>query len=126
MTKNVLSTIASAMTAKGIEYAFGEYKKTAITYPYFVGEYVEAPSANEDGSENGTFILNGFSRTTFLALETAKGIIEEYFTKYGKHFVQPDGSVITIAYNGASQIQTDDAELKRIQINLDVTEWMVN
>ena len=37
-----------------------------------------------------------------------------------------DGSAVAIFYATSLVVPTGDAELKRIQINLDVKEWSVN
>lgn len=127
MTTEALEIISNAMESLGIEYSFGMYNKNPIVYPYFVGEYTEPPGLTEDGSQEATFMLNGFSRETWLALEEAKQKIEGYFSRvYGNTAITDDGTGIAIFYASALVIPTGDAELKRIQINLQVKEWKVN
>ena len=127
MTKNVLKIINEAMEAMGIEYALGVYEADPVVYPYFVGEYQEAEPISESGLQESTFMLNGFSRDTWLTLEEAKGKIEKYFNKIsGKIVMVDDGSAVAIFYSNALIVPTGDAELKRIQINLHVKEWSVN
>ncbi len=127
MTKNVLKIISEAMEALGIEYALGVYEADPVVYPYFVGEYQETEPFSESGLQESTFMLNGFSRDTWLTLEEAKAKIEHYFNKIsGKIVTVDDGSVVAIFYSNALIVPTGDAELKRIQINLHVKEWSVN
>lgn len=127
MTKNVLKIINEAMEALGIEYALGVYEADPVVYPYFVGEYQETEPIYESGLQESTFMLNGFSRDTWLTLEEAKGKIENYFNKIsGKIVMVDDGSAVAIFYSNALIVPTGDAELKRIQINLHVKEWSVN
>lgn len=127
MTKNVLKIINEAMEALGIEYALGVYAADPVVYPYFVGEYQETEPLYESGLQESTFMLNGFSRDTWLTLEEAKGKIESYFNKIsGKVVMVDDGSAVAIFYSNALIVPTGDAELKRIQINLHVKEWSVN
>lgn len=130
MTKEVLKIISDAMTSLGLEYGFGEYGGNAdgeIVYPYFVGEYTERESLTEDGLQECTFLLNGFSRGSWLALEEAKESIERYFNKVcGKTVISDNGSGVAIFYANSLIVPTGDAELKRIQINLSVKEWSVN
>lgn len=127
MTKNVLKIIGEAMEALGIEYDFGVYEADTVVYPYFVGEYQETEPISESGLQESTFILNGFSRDTWLTLEEAKSKIEKYFNKIsGKIVMVDDGSAVAIFYSNALIVPTGDAELKRIQINLHVKEWSVN
>lgn len=115
------------MEALGIEYALGVYAADPVVYPYFVGEYQETEPLYESGLQESTFMLNGFSRDTWLTLEEAKGKIESYFNKIsGKVVMVDDGSAVAIFYSNALIVPTGDAELKRIQINLHVKEWSVN
>lgn len=73
-----------------------------------------------------TFLLTGFSRGSWLALEDAKERIESYFDKVdGKTVMAENGSAVAIFYANALIVPTGDAELKRIQINLSCKEWSV-
>ncbi len=129
MTKNVLKIIAKAMQSLGIEYALGVYEGNEngeVVYPYFVGEYQEIEPLYESGLQEGTFLLNGFSRGTWQELEEAKAKIEKHFNKIcGKSVMADDGTAVIIFYSSALIVPTGDAELKRIQINLSVKEWSV-
>ena len=109
------------MSEMNINYAFMEYS-SAPEYPYFTGEYQESPPISEDGQQESTFILNGFSRTTWIELEESKQKIENYFNKIsGKTAITSNGNGVAVFYSNALVIPTGDAELKRIQINLTVT-----
>lgn len=127
MTTSALKTIADAMSALGLEYAFGVYAGDPVVYPYFVGEYTETEPMTEDGLQNTTFLLTGFHRGTWLELEQAKERIENYFNRVsGKTVITDSGSGVAIFYANTLIVPTGDAELKRIQINLQVKEWKVN
>lgn len=129
MTKNALKIISDAMKSLGLEYAFMRYKvKPGKKEPlmYFTGEYQEIEPMYENGMHESKFLLNGWSRGTWLALEEAKDKICNYFNRVsGKTVIAEDGSAVAIFYASASVVQTGDADLKRIQINLDVMEWSV-
>ena len=125
MTKNTLMFISAAMDSLEIEYAFMEYKKSPVVYPYFVGEYTEEESVTEDGKQDSTFMLTGFHRGTWLELEDAKEKIEHLFGD-GLSYIATNGSACVVCYGNALVVPTDDAELKRMQINLSVKEWKVN
>lgn len=127
MTENVLSAINTAMSDIGIEYGFITYQKNPIVYPYFSGEYNEIEGSTEDGLQESTFILTGFSRGqgAWLALENAKEAIENYFTREGTVFSFDDGSKAVIMYSYAFPVPKEDADLKSIQINLTIKEWKV-
>lgn len=127
MSKQVLKIISDAMAALGLEYGFGEYSGNPVVYPYFVGEYTETESFTEDGLQESTVLLTGFSRASWIALENAKERIENYFNRVGgKTVITDNGSVAAIFYAHSMIVPTGDAELKSIQINLNVKEWKVN
>ena len=124
MTKDALKVIKDAMADLGIVYSFMEYKGNE--YPYFVGEYTESPQPNEDGLQETTFLLTGFSRTTWGELESAKAKIKKKFHQSDGLVVTTDEGVVAIFYENGLVVPTGDAELKRIQINLLIKEWSVN
>lgn len=126
MSKHVLKIVSDAMEALGIEYGLGTYAGNPIVYPYFVGEYTETEAINEDGLQESTFLLTGFSRDAWLTLENAKERIQDYFDKVsGKVVMADDGSAVAIFYAYSLIVPTGDAELKSIQIQLSVKEWSV-
>ena len=127
MSKAVLKLVSDAMNSLGLEYDFGTYKKNPVVYPYFVGEYQETESTTEDGLQETTFLMTGFSRDSWLTLETAKEKIENYFNHVsGKTVITDNGSAVAVFYAGSLIVPTGDAELKSIQINLSIKEWKVN
>lgn len=127
MSKNLLKVVSDGMAKMGIEYDFLEYTKQPIAYPYFVGEYTETEPTTEDGLQETTFMLSGFTRDTWLTLENAKEQIENYFNKvYGKTVMVDDGSAVAVFYGNALVVPTGDEELKKIQINLQCKEWRVS
>ena len=126
MTKNALKTIDKAMETLGLEYGFMRYNKKPVVYPYWVGEYQENTPISESGHSTSTFLLTGCHRGSWADLETQKERIENYFNKVsGKTVMAEDGSAVAIFYATSLIVPTMDAELKRIQINLDIHEWSV-
>lgn len=124
MTKAALKIISDAMQEMNLAYALGRFNGKAD--PYFVGEYQETESFTEDGLQESTFLLTGFSRGSWLTLEEAKERIEIYFNRVGGRTVIADnGSAVAIFYAHSLIVPTNDAELKRIQINLNIKEWKV-
>ena len=127
MTIETLGIINSGMEELGLEYEFGTYDKTPVVYPYWVGEYQEFETITEDGLQESTIILNGFSRGSWLDLERDKEKIENYFNRVsGKTVITNGGSGVAFFFSDALIVPTGDAELKRMQINLNVKEWKVN
>ena len=126
MSKQVLKLVSDAMDSLGIEYGFVTYSKHPVVYPYFVGEYTELEAITEDGLQETTFLLTGFSRDSWLTLENAKERIENYFNQVsGKTVITDNGSGVAIFYANSLIVPTGDAELKSIQINLTIKEWKV-
>lgn len=129
MTIKGLNIISNAMEALGLNYGFGEYRlgeDEEAPEIYFVGEYQEIEPVYENGMQESSFLLTGFSRGSWLALENAKEAIRDYFNKVsGKTVIAEDGTAVAIFYAHSFVVPTGDAELKKIQINLDVKEWSV-
>jgi len=125
MTKNALSIINTSLQNLNIEYSFGSYSKNPIVYPYFVGEYTEVEVLSEDGLQETTFMITGFSRSSWMDLETVKDKIANFFDPNGKTFMAADGSGIVIMYTNTIMVPKEDPELKSIQINLTIKEWKV-
>ena len=125
MMKATLKIISDAMREMELAYGLGRFNGTAD--PYFVGEYQETESFTEDGLQESTFLLTGFGRGEWLELENAKEKIEHYFNRVsGKTVITDNGSAVAIFYAHSLIVPTNDAELKRIQINLNIKEWKVN
>jgi hypothetical protein len=124
MTTATLKIISDAMRELNLAYALGRFSGKAD--PYFVGEYQETESFTEDGLQESTFLLTGFSRGEWLTLEEAKEKIENYFNRVsGRTVITDNGSAVAIFYAHSLIVPTNDAELKRIQINLNIKEWKV-
>lgn len=113
-----VNDILSSLT----NYNFGQWSEFPIPYPYFVGEYNEVGGENEDGQFETTFILTGTTRGSMLDLEKEKAKIEKAFNKTA---ILPNGNGIAVFYMNSFTVPTDNGELKRIQINLQVKEWKV-
>lgn len=130
MSTDALNIISDAMESLGLNYDFMEYKVSGDEKKplmYFVGEYQETVPLYENGLQEASFLLTGFTRGTWLALEEAKNKISNYFDRvHGKKVITEEGSAVAIFYENSSVVLTGDAELKRIQINLNIKEWRVN
>ncbi len=125
MSKASLRIIADAMRELGLAYGFMEYAGDLV-YPYFVGEYTEQAPTTEDGLQVTNFMLTGFSRGSWLVLEDAREQIAQYFGMVsGKTVILDNGSGVAVFYENTLVVPTEDATLKRIQINLQIKEWKV-
>lgn len=124
MSISALKYIKELMQSMGIPYEFMRWNSGAPPDCYFVGEYIESPptTLDENGHQETTFILRGFTRKEWLLLEQAKAKIE---ANAAKTAILDDGSGIAVFYESATSVATADAELKSIKINLTIQEWKV-
>ncbi len=126
MTKEILKIISDSMESLGLNYEFMEFT-SSIEYPYFVGEYGETEPLTEDGLQESSFILTGYSRASWLSLENAKESIEAFFDPISGHTeITSSGSGVAVFYSNGFPVPTGDADLKKMQINLTIKEWKVN
>lgn len=125
MTSAVRALIKSGMDALGLNYAFMQWEEDPAD-PYFTGSYQEIESMTEDGLQEASFILSGWTRGIWADLEEAKEKIENYFNRVsGRTVIAENGSAVAIFYGSSLVVPTGDAELKRIDITLTVKEWKV-
>lgn len=124
MSGDVLKLISDDMAALGLNYSFMRWTFDVV-YPYFIGEYTEEPNMTEDNLQDTSFLITGTTRGSFIDLETAKAKIENLY-RDGKSQITTSGTGVVIFYDSSLTVPTDDAELKKIQINLLVKEWKVN
>lgn len=125
MSVEALKYIGNLMQSIGVPYEFMRWNSGIPPDGYFVGEYYEVPSLTreENGYQESTFILRGFTRGTWLWLEQAKEKIEKSIPKTA---ILGDGTGIAVFYESATVVPTNDADLKSIKINLNIQEWKVN
>ena len=123
MSTAALSYVSNLMGKLSIPYAFMRWEETPPEC-YFVGEYIEVPSLTleENGYQETTVILRGFTRGSWLLLEQAKAKIEANASKTA---ILGNGSGIAVFYESGEVVPTGDAELKSIKINLNIKEWKV-
>lgn len=120
-----LKFIKEQMNILAVPYEFDEWT-SAVEYPYFVGEIVEEPTETEDGKEESTMILTGFTRGKYIALEEIKEKIKKHFHPIHGFRSETDSGSIAVFFDGAMNIRTGEADLKKIQINLKIIEWKGN
>ena len=119
---SVLEVITNELDSIGVPYEFMEWTD-AVQYPYLVGEYSEAPQTSEDGYKESTMILTGTTNRLWLDLERIRAKIERHFPPiYGLRKSTDTGTVV-IFYGNSFPVPTGEANLKRIQINLEIKEW---
>ena len=121
MTIESLKYIKDALEGV-VNYEFGGWN-SEITYPYWVGEYSEQGSLNEDGMNETTFMITGTTRGTWADLENDKKKIKKALND--KVAILPGGNGVAIYYLTALIVPVEDMELKRMQINLQIKEGEV-
>lgn len=120
-----LQFINEQMDILAVPYEFNEWTSD-VQYPYCVGEITETEPTTEDGFEQSSFLINCFNRGSegvLLGLEEIKAKIKKHFHSiYGLRAATKSGS-IAVYYGGAFYVPTNEADLKRLQINLIIKEW---
>ena len=91
----------------------------------FIGEYQEIDSLTkqEDGLQESSFTIEGFSRGSWLELMDIKEKIEKRISTTA---ILGNKSGFAVFYSQCLVIPTGDYELKRIQITLNIKEWKVD
>jgi len=119
---SVLGIIKNELDSIGVPYEFMMWT-SAVQYPYFVGEYSETPTNSEDGYKESTILLTGTTKGSWSELEQLRAKIENHFPAvYGLRKATDTGAVV-LFYGNSFPVYTGEADLKRIQINIEVKEW---
>lgn len=119
----IMGIIADTMESIGLRYDYEEWGGE-VEYPYFVGHLTETEPTTEDGEQDATFLITGWSRTSFLELRKAANAIREAFPIiHGKRGMTEGGTGYVVWYAGSTDVPTDKPELKSIQITLNVKIW---
>lgn len=125
MSIEALEYIKNLMNQLSIPYALIRWNSGEPPDPYFIGEYIENPSPYrvENGHQESTFILRGYTRKEWMGLEEAKEKIERGAMKTA---ILPSGNGIAIFYDYGTPVPTNNDDEKSIKINLTIQEWKVN
>lgn len=118
----IMGIIADAMESLGLRYDFEEWGGK-VEYPYFVGHYDEVAPATEDGMQEASFLVTGWSRKSWLELQKAANAIREAFPTVSGRTGEAGGVAYGIWYETSTTVPTEEPELKSIQITLNVKYW---
>lgn len=118
--ENVLNVINEEMKKLGIDYYYLTNTSESVTYPYVTGEYYESGYTFEDGSTEANLLLEAWTRGSNLDLVRLNDDIKEYFKDFR---TIKDGCAIHISYASNYPRRTNDINLKKIEINLDIRYW---
>ena len=122
MTVAGLGFLNECLTSLGIPYEFMEWS-SEVPETYFVGQYSEIQSMDEDGQIESDFILIGTTKGKYLELETVKEQIRSEFPDYGLTEILNNGWGIAVMYDTSYPIPSIEEGIHRIQITLKVKEW---
>lgn len=119
MNSKILAYLNKLFSDTGINYSFMR-KNGDVSYPYFVGDYLEQAEATESGEMRVTFNLNGWTDNSWLELEKIK---ENLADKLRNVEAIVDNYGVAVLYSNSIPIPIEDDELKRIQIVFEVHIW---
>lgn len=122
MSEEALVWVNKLLTDLGIAYQYGIWNTYPVPFPYFVGEKDEEPIESEDGMVQSDFFITG-TGMSLLELEQAKNKIMKL---NDTRAILENGSGVALFYEGAHGVPIDEANMKRMQINLQIKEWRVN
>lgn len=122
MIEAVLGIVAEQLNKIGVPYEFMQWT-SPVEYPYWVGEYSETPTDNEDGYHEGTLMLTGTTRDSWMGLMQDRAKIEDHFPTAGGLRITTGTGVVVIFYSNAFPVDTGEDDLKRTQINLQIKAW---
>lgn len=122
MIEKILEIVQTGLADLDIPYEFMRYNAEVIDR-YWVGEYSETPTVNEDGYCEATILLTGTTKQAWMTLLQDREKIENHFPRIGGLRVATDKGTVVIMYDNSTPIPTGDADLKRIQINLHIKAW---
>ncbi len=116
---DLLSFIGGKLEEAGIPYEYGEWTQ-AVSYPYFVGSFMESDYRFEDGCTVGTFTLDGWSRGAKVVLAEASDRIKAVF----QNLQQIQGnSLFYVRFGGSLPVPTGEEGLFKVTITLFTYEW---
>lgn len=122
MIENALGIVSDELNIIGVPYEFMRWT-SQVNDRYWVGEYSETPTDTEDGYEEGTLILTGTTQNSWLELMNDRVKIKDHFPTIGGFRKTTDNGVVVIFYENSFPVPTGEANLKRIQVNLQIKAW---
>lgn len=122
MIETALGIVATELNNIGVPYEFMRWTST-VEDRYWVGEYSETSTYTEDGYEEATLILTGTTRDSWSVLMQDRAKIDDHFPNVGGLRIPTDKGVVVIFYDTSFPVPTGEADLKRIQINLQIKSW---
>ncbi len=122
MIASALGIANEALHSIGVPYECMRWT-SPVEYPYFIGEYSEIVTDTEDGYEEYTLMITGTGKDSWLELEQHRANIKDHFSPAGGLRITTDQGVVVFFYENSFPVDTGEADLKRIQINIQIKAW---
>lgn len=124
MRSSTIKHFAERMSAV-VQYDFVRWKGAAADKSscyWVLSDYTEvsSPTRTENGIQETSVILRGFTRGSWDLLEQDKEKIEK---SVPCTTVLDDGTGVAIMYDTGMIVSTGDADLKSMKINMTIQEW---
>ena len=123
MIETVLGIIKDKLNEKDVPYEFMRWTTNTVPNRYWIGEYSESPTYNEDGSEEYVILLTGTTNDSWLELLGDVAKIKDLFPSIGGFRKKTDKGAVVIFYDNCFPVPTGEANIKRNQINLTIKVW---
>lgn len=123
MIQTILGIATKELNDIGIPYEFMRWTDSVVPETYWIGEYTETATLTEDGYEEGTLLVTGTTQGSWIKMlqDTAK--IKDHFPSICGLRTSTDNGTVVIFYDNCIPVQTGQANLKRMQVNLRVKAW---
>ena len=122
MIETVLGIVKEELESIGVPYEFMQWTST-VNGRYWVGDFAEAPTDTEDGHKDITLMLTGTTQSNWASLMQDRAKIEDHFPTEDGFRKSTEKGAVVIFYANALPVPTGEANLKRIQINLQIQAW---
>ena len=122
MTETILGILEKELTSIAVPYELMQWTAD-LEDRYWVGEYSETPTDAEDGSKELSLILTGTTKGSWLLLQQDRAKIEDHFPSVGGFRQTTNKGAVVIFYATSFPVPTGEADLKRLQVNLQVKAW---
>ena len=123
MIEKALGIVNDELKHIDVPYEFMRWTSTIIPDRYWIGEFTEITTNTEDGYEEATLILTGTTKDSWSLLMQDRAKIKDHFPTISGLRKIVDNGVVVIFYENCFPVPTGEANLKRIQINLQIKAW---
>ena len=116
----VLKALKNEFKALDIPYSYDDWE-TDVVLPYFVGDWSEVTTNNEDGKREFSFTLTGEDMDSYTNLYRVVEILKNTY-KQSKKIKLDDGLMVMI-YNRTFNVPVEAERVKRTQTEFTIYFW---